>query len=408
MRQKMPIWVALFSVAVMATACSSRTPVVDSGVKPEGDGTVSWCATNSCPELCEVEDCSRVLFDPEDYDGDRHKDSSDNCATVKNASQADSDSDGVGDACDNCPQVTNKDQLDTDGDGQGNVCDPDIDNDGVANAQDNCPLATNPGQTDTDKDAAGDACDSDDDGDGVPDTDDNCPLVSNPAQNATDPATYGDACDTDGDMDNVGDSKDNCPALANPGQEDADGDNVGDDCDPDRDGDGVANPSDNCPKLDNKDQKDEDRDLKGDACDSRFCLVIDGDEANCLDPQKTLSCYSPTARIAVGKALLLPIFINRSAVAASYDWSVQDQPTGSKVLLFNEQGSCGPSTSYLCEYPSGDPAGVIVDSPGAYALKLAVELDAPDPLNPSFPVTATFSLTLQAEGAGICIPDKCL
>jgi thrombospondin type 3 repeat protein len=58
-----------------------------------------------------------------DRDEDGRYDGVDNCAAVKNASQADGDGDGVGNACDNCPSTSNASQADSDADGLGDACD---------------------------------------------------------------------------------------------------------------------------------------------------------------------------------------------------------------------------------------------------------------------------------------------
>lgn len=147
---------------------------------------------------------------PADGDGDGVPDSSDNCISVPNATQANLDGDAAGDACDgdldgdgvgndadNCREVPN-DQADADGDGVGDACDGDDfaddgDRDGVRNDADNCPVVSNSGQADRDGDGLGDACDEDStdgplgdaDGDGVPNRDDAFP--DDPDQSTTQP-----------------------------------------------------------------------------------------------------------------------------------------------------------------------------------------------------------------------------
>jgi gliding motility-associated-like protein len=136
----------------------------------------------------------------EDSDGDGVNDSSDNCPSVANASQADADGDGVGDVCDNAPNVANPSQTDTDGDGVGDVIDTDDDNDGVPDTEDAFPLDASENK-DTDGDGTGDNADPDDDNDGIADSIDNAPFTSNPDQLDSDGDGIGDAVDTDNDND---------------------------------------------------------------------------------------------------------------------------------------------------------------------------------------------------------------
>ena len=136
----------------------------------------------------------------EDSDGDGVPNSSDNCPSVANASQADADGDGVGDVCDNAPNVANPSQTDTDGDGVGDVIDPDDDNDGVPDTEDAFPLDASENK-DTDGDGTGDNADPDDDNDGIADSLDNAPFTSNPDQLDSDGDGIGDAVDTDNDND---------------------------------------------------------------------------------------------------------------------------------------------------------------------------------------------------------------
>ncbi len=235
-------------------------------------------------DLGEVYDFEMTLsLTPRDKDNDGIPDTTDNCPSVPNPSQADADLDGFGDVCDNCPQISNPDQSDEDQDGIGDVCDAypnDTDNDGIDNDSDNCIAVPNSGQEDQDNDSVGDACDNcpdvansdqadadqdglgdlcdvypnDTDNDGVPNGSDNCPAVVNPDQ-------------TDTDNDGVGNVCDNCPTTANRDQFDYDGDGIGDVCDNDADNDGIPDDSDNCPLVPNPDQKDSDRDGIGNACD---------------------------------------------------------------------------------------------------------------------------------------------
>jgi MYXO-CTERM domain-containing protein len=337
----------------------------------------------------------------DDYDEDGREDDVDNCPFVKNKSQIDSDGDGIGDGCDTCPTNGNPLQTDIDGDGIGDACDPDIDNDGLTNAKDNCPDVSNNfngAQPDADKDNKGDACDTDDDNDGVLDADDNCPLVANPLQKNSDPNSYGDKCDKDADLDNIEDSKDNCPLVANADQKDADLDKKGDACDLDRDADGVMNINDNCPDLANKSQLDADRDGKGNSCDSRFCFVVYGDEKNCLDPGTTFSVYSPENRIVTGEDTRLRLFANRQNTAIRYRWIVQQQPEGSTATVTNPMGTVRRSTPYEYHYVKGNVASLTADEPGVYQIKVAAELVFADTVNTMFPKTASYIVTIHADG----------
>jgi fibronectin-binding autotransporter adhesin len=67
---------------------------------------------------------------------------------------------------------------------------PDSDGDGVPNSTDNCPSVDNASQANNDGDAQGDACDADDDNDGVPDASDACPTAAASTANGC-PATGG-------------------------------------------------------------------------------------------------------------------------------------------------------------------------------------------------------------------------
>ena len=79
------------------------------------------------------------------------------------ATPIDGDGDGVPDTSDNCPSDANPSQADLDGDGLGDACDTfddrDTDSDGVKNGADNCVNDANPSQADLDGDGLGDACD---------------------------------------------------------------------------------------------------------------------------------------------------------------------------------------------------------------------------------------------------------
>ncbi len=135
------------------------------------------------------------------------------CENVQTGGAADTDGDGVPDSSDNCPTVANASQANADGDTQGDVCDADDDNDGVPDTSDNCPnqaAATPDGcPAGGGGGGAGDA-----DGDGVPDASDNCSAVANASQANADGDAQGDVCDADDDNDNVPDTSDACPNQA--------------------------------------------------------------------------------------------------------------------------------------------------------------------------------------------------
>ncbi len=179
----------------------------------------------------------------EDLDGDGIPNSSDNCPSVANASQADADADGVGDVCDNCMAISNSNQLDTDGDGIGDVCDPDDDNDGCPDSSDAFPL--DPSEcSDNDGDGLGDNADPDLDNDGVLDTVDNCLYTPNTDQLDTDADGIGNVCDSDDDNDGFSDQDeitcDTDPLLASSKPLDTDNDGVANCIDTDDDNDGFS------------------------------------------------------------------------------------------------------------------------------------------------------------------------
>lgn len=73
---------------------------------------------------------------------------------------ADFDKDGVLDSRDNCARVKNASQANNDRDAFGDACDGDDDNDGKADEDDNCPMKANANQVDSDRDGLGDVCDT--------------------------------------------------------------------------------------------------------------------------------------------------------------------------------------------------------------------------------------------------------
>jgi hypothetical protein len=143
----------------------------------------------------------------QDTDNDTIIDSSDNCPDKVNKDQINSDGDALGDACDDdndnddIPDSVDPCPYNVDN----NACDPnDIDGDRVANGSDNCPTRPNPKpsqdepQEDQDGDGIGDVCDPDIDGDGVNnDGTDNCPYDANQDQVDEDGDGIGKACDSE-------------------------------------------------------------------------------------------------------------------------------------------------------------------------------------------------------------------
>lgn len=108
----------------------------------KADAYCTYYKNNACATFtCNVPSLNK------DTDRDGIADSSDNCLTQPNPSQADSDGDGIGDACDNCQAAPNWSQIDSDGDGLGDACD-------------NCPNTANPNQADSNGNGVGDVCDA--------------------------------------------------------------------------------------------------------------------------------------------------------------------------------------------------------------------------------------------------------
>lgn len=327
----------------------------------------------------------------DDYDNDGVEDPYDNCVRFYNADQADSDGDGVGDACDNCLAIANPDQVDLDGDGVGDHCDDDMDGDEVANALDNCPYAPNPApQGDLDGDGYGDACDDDIDGDGLVNLEDPCPM--NAAMNEAS-SDQRDVCFPDMDGDGISEvdplRPDVCPTVFDPDQEDLDGDGIGDACDPDVDDDLILNHLDNCLGVPNADQVDSDRDGRGDACDSRYCFVVFGDEANCLDPTASFRVYVPALLGNPGEPFRIPLFVNREEQGIRYQWTIVSAPNGSRATVSNPVGESERSLSHELVYAPGAAATFTPDVRGEYRVRVVATTIGAD--------TVTGELGAQAE-----------
>ena len=225
----------------------------------------------------------------EDSDGDGIPNSSDNCPSVANASQADADGDGIGDVCDNAPNIANPSQTDTDGDGIGDVIDTDDDNDGVPDSEDAFPLDTSE-STDTDGDGTGDNADPDNDNDGVLDTLDNCINTPNADQLDTDANGIGNVCDLDDDGDGFSDTDETTcgtdPLNANSSPTDTDADGTPDCIDTDDDNDGYEDNNDTFP-LDATEWLDTDQDGTGNNADS------DDDNDGQADEEETFCGTDP-------------------------------------------------------------------------------------------------------------------
>jgi hypothetical protein len=191
-------------------------------------------------------------------------------AGAAHAVTGDQDNDGVPDSSDNCPSVYNPSQADWNANGTGDACD-DSDKDGLTDEYEQTHFyggtrQTNQSKWDTDGDGLGDGYEV------------NHAYTFNGQTYHSDPTMY----DTDGDG-------------RNDGTEAAGGTNP---ASADTDGDGYNDLGDNCPKVSNPDQKDTDRDGRGDACDS----TPNGTPPPCDMQCQTESTVTTLADSAVGTA----------------------------------------------------------------------------------------------------------
>jgi MYXO-CTERM domain-containing protein len=391
------------AVVLMPTASYAQSDECEGGLCGTPDQTGGGCGCGcGCSILIARTDLGNTYQYSDDFDDDGFEDDFDNCPFASNYGQEDSDGDEVGDACDNCQRFSNLEQLDIDGDNVGDLCDDDMDGDNLPNDGDTCQAVANPIQSDSDGDGMGDACDTDMDDDGVTNLTDNCPLVANPEQG--NPANLS-GCDTDLDLDGVLDTRDSCPTVYNLDQLNTDGDLLGDACDPDNDDDGIQDVRDNCPSLANPDQFDPDRDGLGQDCDSRFCYMVGvpesgGNDDNCLDPEATLTVYTPAMKIQTGENVMPRLWVNRESQALRYTWELVGRPSGSEATIDNPEGAARLSTPFEYHYLDGSQPNFVADEPGEYQVRVTVELAFPDAQYPS-QNRAQYTSVFVAEGSSI-------
>ena len=238
------------------------------------------------------------------------------------------------------------------------------------------------------------------DADGVPNLADNCPLGYNPNQEAPTDVTV---CDTDLDLDNILDTRDNCPTIHNLDQLDTDLDELGDECDPDNDNDGIQDMTDNCPVLANPDQFDPDLDGIGQDCDSRFCYMVGGvgaggNEENCLDPDDTLTAYTPALAVETGDSVMMGLWVNRENAPLRYRWEILGRPDGSEATIDNPEGAARYSTPYQYHYLDDSIPTFEADEPGQYRVRVTVELAFDDDKYPG-QNRAQYETVIEASGA---------
>jgi len=416
-------WSSLLSVLALVGWGATAAHAQQSGDPPfECDDQFGQCGTPNQSGgggggggggsiLINNTDLGDTYQNADDYDDDGIEDPFDNCARTANVDQGDGDGDGIGDGCDSCPTVPNGDQLDLDGDGIGDGCDDDIDGDLIGNALDNCPRVANPAigglQIDTDNDQIGDGCDGDIDGDGVPNLSDACPLDGSISAPREDQLSL---CFPDADGDGVSEvdphAPDVCGTVFDPDQSDLDGDGIGDACDPDIDGDGFANLQDTCSFKANANQLDSDRDGLGDACDDRFCFVVLGDRANCLDPGAPLTVYTPPLSVTAGEVTRLRLFMNRQSQAVTYRWDLVSAPEGSRARLASPSGSVGYSSPYEYRYLDGDEPMLVPDLPGTYQVRVQVTTIWEDRLTAKVQTQAEHTTTITVVGQATTQPGE--
>ncbi len=82
--------------------------LMHSGKQPDTEGDKVGDECDTCPfDTANTTPCKTKKPDPDDIDGDGHKNAVDNCPYVANKDQKDTDGDKKGDACDPCPTYKN-------------------------------------------------------------------------------------------------------------------------------------------------------------------------------------------------------------------------------------------------------------------------------------------------------------